>query len=170
MTKLGSLMITGVCVVLLSWLTAGLRSPVGAEAIGAEVVAPTQGLVQVTSHFSVDETGDRLEAILAERQFSLVARIDHAQNAASVDKQLRGTQLFIFGNPNVGTLLMQCNQTVAIDLPQKMLIWEDQAGQTRLAYNDPNYLMTRHSLGECRPVIDRIGEVLADIADLATQP
>jgi uncharacterized protein (DUF302 family) len=168
MKKLRSLFIYGLCVALLCWI-AGMRSPAVAGAVETESAVAANGLVQVTSNFAVAETGDRLEALLAERQFTLFARIDHAENAASVDKELRDTELFIFGNPNVGTLLMQCNQSVAIDLPQKILIWEDESGQTWLAYNDPAYLMARHSLSECGPVSDRISQVLADIARLTTQ-
>ena len=127
------------------------------------------GLVQLTSNFSVAETGDRLVTLLEERRLNLFARIDHAQNAASVGKDLRDTQLFIFGNPNVGTPLMQCNQSVGIDLPQKMLIWQDESNQVHLAYNDPHYLMDRHALNDCKPIIERISQVLDDLAQRATQ-
>lgn len=150
-------------IALLCWLVIRCVSPVAAE-----MVVP-QGLVQVASNFSVAETGDRLEALLAERRLNLVTRVDHARNAASVGKDLRDTQLFIFGNPNVGTPLMQCNQTVGIDLPQKMLIWQDATEQVWLAYNDPQYLMSRHTLSACEPILERIHQVLEDLAFKATQ-
>lgn len=127
------------------------------------------GLIQVRSEFTMEETGDRLAALLAERRLNVFGQIDHAQNAATVGKELRPTELFIFGNPAVGTPLMQCNQSVAIDLPQKMLIWQAADNQVWLAYNDPNYLMARHDLADCEPVIDRISQVLEDIAHRATQ-
>ncbi|MEM1311196.1 MAG: DUF302 domain-containing protein, partial [Cyanobacteria bacterium P01_H01_bin.153] len=63
--------------------------------------------------------------------------------------------------------LMQCNQSVAIDLPQKMLVWEDAAGQVWLGYNNPEYLLERHELEACEPVIERISQVLEDIATRA---
>lgn len=125
------------------------------------------GLVQMSSSFSVSETGERLEALFEERRLNLMAQVDHAQNAASVGEALRPTKLFIFGNPAVGTPLMQCNQSVAIDLPQKMLVWEDAAGQVWLGYNNPEYLLERHELEACEPVIERISQVLEDIATRA---
>ncbi len=134
----------------------------------ADMMASPNGMIQLPSQFSVAETGDRFEEALQQRQLTLFSRIDHAQNAASVGKELRETQLLIFGNPNVGTPLMQCNQTVAIDLPQKALIWQDEADQVWLAYNDPNYLLTRHDLTECEPIIERITGVLNELATAAT--
>ena len=137
--------------------------------VAAQSPMSETGLIQVSSEFSVEETSDRLNELLAERHLNVFARIDHAQNAASVGKELRPTTLFIFGNPAVGTPLMQCNQSVAIDLPQKMLIWQDADGQVWLAYNDPQYLNGRHDLTGCEMIIDRVGQVLGDIAQQATQ-
>jgi uncharacterized protein (DUF302 family) len=135
----------------------------------ADMHRTENGLVQVQSQFDVATTGDRLASLLQERGLTLMARIDHAQNAATVDQELRDTQLLIFGNPNVGTPLMQCNQTVAIDLPQKALIWQDEAEQVWLAYNDPQYLMERHHLVGCEPVIERVSQALNGLALAATQ-
>jgi uncharacterized protein (DUF302 family) len=126
------------------------------------------GLVYVSSKFSVAETGDRVEALLEEGPLNLFARIDHAQNALSVDKQLPPTQVLIFGNPNAGTPLMQCGRSVAIDLPQKMLIWQED-DQTWLAYNSPRYLMERHNLIGCEETIEMIGQALNRLAIAATQ-
>lgn len=141
-----------------------INSPATAQSNGLET-----GLIQVRSEFTVEETSDRLAALLAERRLNVFAQVDHAENAATVGKELRPTELFIFGNPAVGTPLMQCNQSVAIDLPQKMLIWQAADEQVWLAYNDPDYLMARHGLADCEPVIDRISQVLEDIAHRATQ-
>ena len=127
------------------------------------------GLIQVNSDFDAATTGDRLVACLAERRLKLFARINHAANAAAVDQALRPTELFIFGNPAVGTPLMQCRSSVAIDLPQKMLIWQDAREQVWLTYNDPRYLMSRHDLAGCAAVIERLSQVLQDIATTATQ-
>ncbi|MBE7383649.1 MAG: DUF302 domain-containing protein [Leptolyngbya sp. SIO1E4] len=135
----------------------------------AEIEDAPNGLVQMPSQFTVAETGDRFEALLQDRMLTLFSRIDHAQNAASVDKELRDTQLLIFGNPNAGTPLMQCSQTVAIDLPQKALIWQDDSEQVWLAYNDPAYLMSRHRLTECEPVVERVSQILNELAVAATQ-
>ena len=126
------------------------------------------GLVYMPSPFTVAETGDRLEALLEERPLNLFARIDHAANAASANKDLPPTQVLIFGNPNAGTPLMQCNRTVAIDLPQKMLLWQDEDGQTWLAYNNPRYLLERHNLTGCEQNIEMIGRALHSLAIAAT--
>ncbi|MEO0406939.1 MAG: DUF302 domain-containing protein [Cyanobacteria bacterium P01_A01_bin.135] len=122
------------------------------------------GLVYMPSQFSVAETGDRIEALLEERPLNLFTRIDHAENAASVGKDLAPTQVLIFGNPNAGTPLMQCSRTVAIDLPQKMLVWQDEDGQAWLAYNNPSYLMERHNLTGCESNIEMIGKALHSLA------
>jgi uncharacterized protein (DUF302 family) len=83
---------------------------------------------------------------------------------------LRPTELVIFGNPKVGAPLMQCSQTVAIDLPQKALIWQDESGQVWLTYNDPQYLAKRHEIGGCKAVLDKVRNALKNFAKTATQP
>ena len=114
----------------------------------AQATAPT-GLIVKSSPYSVEETETRFTQILEARGLNLFATVDHEQNAAGVDLALRPTRVIIFGNPRVGTPLMQCQQTIAIDLPQKVLIWEDDQGQVQLAYNDPQYLGGRHRLDGC---------------------
>ena len=125
-------------------------------------------LVSVKSQYSVKETADRLENVLKSKGMNVFGRIDHAAGAKKVDKELRPTELVIFGNPKVGTPLMQCAQSVAIDLPQKALIWQDESGQVWLAYNDPEYLKARHSIEGCDPVIEKIKGALANFAKAAT--
>ena len=75
---------------------------------------------------------------------TILARIDHAAAAANVGMALRPTEVLIFGNPLAGTPLMQAAQTIGIDLPLKALVWQDDAGKTWLAYNDPTWLARRH--------------------------
>lgn len=115
---------------------------------GGSVAAqtPNQGLISVESAYSVDETVSRLQTTLADRGLIVVTTVNHAANAANVNAELRPTQLIVFGNPNIGTPLMQSSQTTAIDLPQKFLVWEDAAGVVRVTYNDPQYLAGRHSI------------------------
>jgi uncharacterized protein (DUF302 family) len=86
-----------------------------------------------------------------------------------VGKQLRPTELVIFGNPKVGAPLMQCGQTIGIDLPQKALIWQDDNGQVWLTYNDPLYLAKRHEIAGCEPVLDKVQNALKNFAQAATQ-
>jgi uncharacterized protein (DUF302 family) len=97
-------------------------------------------------------------------------RINHAQGAQKIGKELRPTELIIFGNPKVGTPLMQCRQSVAIDLPQKALIWQDAQDQVWLSYNDPNYLVARHQIPGCGEVIKKVGMALGNFAKAATIP
>ena len=98
---------------------------------------------------------------------TVFARINHAQGAKNADLELRPTQLIIFGNPKVGTPLMQCSQSIAIDLPQKMLIWQDQLGDVWLTYNNPSYLATRHNVKGCDEVLDKVSTAIANFANAA---
>ena len=128
------------------------------------------GVISVKSSHDVRSTGDRLENILNQKGMTVFIRINHAENAQKVGKSLRPTELIIFGNPKVGTPLMQCSQSVAIDLPQKALIWEDEGGQVWLSYNDPTYLVNRHSIVGCAEVIEKIEKALSNFAKAATMP
>jgi uncharacterized protein (DUF302 family) len=106
----------------------------------------TNRLIIIASEHSVTETLDRLESALQEKGMTIFKRVDHAAGAEKVDLHLRPTQLLIFGNPKVGTPLMLCSQTAAIDLPQKALAYEDENGQVWLSYNDPAYMAKRHNI------------------------
>ncbi len=107
------------------------------------------GLITLRSAHSVTQTIQRLKGALRAKGMTLFARIDHARGAGRVGLELRPTTLLIFGNPKMGTLLMECKQSVGIDLPQKMLAWRDAHGRVWLTYNDPRYLAERHHLGRC---------------------
>ncbi|NET09635.1 MAG: DUF302 domain-containing protein [Symploca sp. SIO2B6] len=89
------------------------------------VTDPT-GLVIKPSPYSVEETERRFLQVLESKGLTIFATLDHAQNATNVDLQLSPTRVVIFGNPKVGTLLMQCQQSIGIDLPLKLLIWQDE--------------------------------------------
>ena len=128
------------------------------------------GLIHTKSAYNVMVTADRLEDIVKEKGMRVFLRINHAENARMVGRNLRPTQLLIFGNPKVGAPLMQCSQTVAIDLPQKALIWQDESGQVWLSYNDPVYLATRHEIDDCKAVLDKVKTALKNFAKAATQP
>ena len=134
------------------------------------VRAKRDGIVRVKSNFSVEETVKRFESIAKERGLNIFGTVNHQAGAESVDLELRPTQVIIFGNPRVGTPLMQCNQTTAIDLPQKALIWEDEEGQVWLGYNSPKYLSKRHQLRGCgEEALERVGNALKMLAQDATQ-
>jgi uncharacterized protein (DUF302 family) len=103
-----------------------------------------EGLTVCASRFGSKETFDRLAAAVVERGMTILARIDHAAAASQAGIELRPTEVLIFGNPRMGTPLMQAAQTVGIDLPLKALVWEDENGRTWLAYNDPKWIAKRH--------------------------
>jgi uncharacterized protein (DUF302 family) len=126
------------------------------------------GLVSIASKVSVKETLDRLAANLKAKDITVFARIDHGAGAASVDLALRPTEVLIFGNPKAGTPLMQSKQTVGIDLPLKMLAWQDAGAKVWLTYNDPKWLARRHHLGtDADASVDALATVVANLARAA---
>jgi len=130
-------------------------------------VVASDGLVKYESHYSVKETADRFESIAKSKGLTLFVRIDHQENASGVGLELRPTEVIIFGNPKVGTPLMQCAQEVAIDLPQKVMVSEDANNKVWLSYNNPNYLMKRHEIKGCDEVINKISDVLSKLSKAA---
>lgn len=126
------------------------------------------GLVSVKSPHDVATTIDKLTAVLESKGMSIFGRVNHAANAQKVDLSLRPTELLIFGNPAIGTPLMNCAQSVALDLPQKMLAWQDEDGNTWLGYNDPEYLKSRHVIEGCDEVLAKVSGALANFAKAAT--
>ncbi|MEM7563574.1 MAG: DUF302 domain-containing protein [Pseudomonadota bacterium] len=126
------------------------------------------GVIDVKSAHSVSVTADRLENILKKKGMTVFARIDHAAGAKKAGKKLRPTELVIFGNPKVGTPLMKCSQSIAIDLPQKALIWKDADGNVWLSYNDPQHLVARHNTQGCEKVIKKVTGALAKFSSKAT--
>ncbi len=106
--------------------------------------SPHNGLITLASAHSVDDTVERLEALLNERGIKIFARVDHSGEAEKAGLTMRPTKLLIFGSPKGGTPLMQAAPTVAIDLPLKALIAADAEGNVSLTYNDPEYLQARH--------------------------
>jgi uncharacterized protein (DUF302 family) len=127
------------------------------------------GLITIKSAHSVKKTVDRLESVLKEKGMTVFIRINHTDGAKKVGLKLRPTELLIFGNPKVGTPLMKCSQSAAIDLPQKALVSEDQGGQVWLTYNDPTYLANRHNIDGCDEVIKKIEQALRNFSDAATK-
>ncbi len=128
------------------------------------------GLITLKSAHSVPDTANRLVSALQNKGMTVFARIDHSEGANAVGQELRPTQLIIFGNPKVGTPLMQCSQTMAIDLPQKALIWEDASGSVWFTYNKPQYLSKRHAMTDCNASIAKVDGALSAFAKLATMP
>jgi uncharacterized protein (DUF302 family) len=109
-------------------------------------MAADDGLVRVASHHSVEETLQRLEAAFAAKGLQIFARVDHSGEAEKVGLKMRPTKLLIFGSPKGGTPLMVAAPTLAIDLPMKALVFEDDGGKVWLVYNRPEYLQARHDV------------------------
>lgn len=128
------------------------------------------GLITIKSAHDVKTTTDRLENALKTKGMTVFTRINHTAGAESAGMKLRPTEVVIFGNPKVGTPLMLCGQTMAIDLPQKALIWQDKEGATWLSYNKPKYLAERHNTKGCYKVIAKIEGALAKFSKQATMP
>ncbi len=102
------------------------------------------GIISVPSNHSVDQTVEKLKAILQAKAVTLFALVDHSGEAEKVGLRMRPTKLLIFGSPKAGTPLMLAAPSIAIDLPLKILVWEDNEGKVWLSYNSPEYLKERH--------------------------
>ena len=101
---------------------------------------------QKRSPYNVSETLDRLESVLKKKGITVFARVDHKYGAKKAGLQMQPTQLLIFGNPKMGTPLMNENPLMGLDLPMKALAWEDKKGQVWLAYTNPSELQRRHKI------------------------
>ena len=110
--------------------------------------APHRGIIDKSSRHSVEQTLEKLKSILQARGVTLFALVDHSGEAEKVGMKMPPTKLVIFGNPKAGTPLMQTAPSSAIDLPLKILIWEDAQGKVWVSYNSPVYLQERHDLPE----------------------
>ena len=104
------------------------------------------GIVNIRSNHECEATVEKLRSTLEAKAVTLFAVVDHSGEAAKVGMTMRPTKLLIFGNPKAGTPLMLAAPSVAIDLPLKILVWEDESGQTWVSYNAPEYLLSRHKL------------------------
>ena len=127
------------------------------------------GLITIESQHSVNVTADRFEQLVNDKGLTLFTRIDHEKNAAGVELELRPTQVILFGNPVAGTALMNCAQTIAIDLPQKALFWEDADGKSWISYNDPYYLKEQHSMQGCDAVLEKVSGLLSKLTAAAAE-
>jgi uncharacterized protein (DUF302 family) len=123
-----------------------------------------RGLTTIQSSFSPRATMDRVEAQIRAIGLNVFAHIDHAACAAEVGLPLPPTELIIFGHALGGTPLMQSVQTVGIDLPLKILVWQDTANNTWLSYNEPSWITQRHGVAGAESAIDKMTNLLKAIA------
>ena len=125
--------------------SSGLRVGTNLESIEENAMAaPAKGIVDKPSSHSVDETVEKLKGILQAKGVTLFALVDHSGEAEKVGMKMRPTKLLIFGSPKAGTPLMLAAPSIAIDLPVKILVWEDAQGKVWISYNSPEYLKERH--------------------------
>lgn len=106
-------------------------------------------MIKKKSAHDVTKTLDKLEAVLKEKDIGIIARVNHAAAAEKVEMTLRPTQVLFFGNPKLGTPLMQSNQLAGLELPMRVLAWEDEGGQTWLGYHSPQ------QIGDDLGIVDR---------------
>ena len=129
-----------------------------------------KGLTTIQSSFVPKATMDRLETEIRQKGMNVFARVDHAAGAAEVGLTLRSTELIIFGNALGGTPLMLSAQTIGIDLPLKVLVWEDAAGKTWISYNEPDWIAERHGVADAQPALNKMADLLSAISTAAARP
>ena len=126
------------------------------------------GLTTIASKCDPAELIERLEAAIKKKGMAVFGRVNHATGAKEVGMELPPTVVVIFGSAKAGTPIMQADQTVGIDLPLKVLVWQDAAGKTWISYNDPEWIAKRHGLGDgLKPIIGKMQEVIAAVAQEA---
>lgn len=127
-------------------------------------MAEGNGIINVASRHSVEETVGRIERMLAEKGVKLFALVDHSGEAEKAGMTMRPTKLLIIGNPRGGTPVMIAAPNMAIDLPLKILVAEDAAGKVRISYNNIAYLQERHGVPEGLTANLAVVEMLAEKA------
>jgi len=145
--------------------TDGRETTAGGGETAADADGAGDGLVTVERDEEFDAAVERITTAIEDSEnLSLVTTVDHAANAESVDMGLRPTTLFVFGNPAAGTPLMQASQSIGIDLPQKLLVWEAEDGATNVSYNDPFFLAERHGLEGVDDLLENTASALDSLA------
>ena len=125
-------------------LNSGNNSPSEKETPVAPIT--DNGIIAIPSNHSVDQTVEKLKGILQAKGVTLFALVDHSGEAKKAGLKMPPTKLVIFGSPKAGTPLMLAAPSIAIDLPLKILVWEDGQGEARISYNAPAYLQDRHGI------------------------
>jgi len=128
--------------------------------LAAGAARATEGVILVPSAHDVKTTMNKLEKTLTEKGITVFARVDHAGGAESVGQKLRPTELLIFGNPKLGTPLMQQKQEMGLDLPLKALVFQGEDGKTYIAYTDPAFLSKRYGVTEPAHVFQQMAGAL----------
>lgn len=117
----------------------------------------------------MEETLNKLRTAIQGMGINLIAEVDHAKAAADKDLVLRPTHVLIFGNPLVGTDLMQADQRTGLDLPLRLLVWEDDKGQVYLSYRHPKDLQQDFKLSNQQAVLDKMGKVFERLTEVVRE-
>jgi len=120
--------------------------------------------IKKKSAFSVQETIDKLEAILNEKGIAVFAKINHFQNAKNIDLEMNESQVILFGNPKIGTLMMQKNIFLSLDLPLKIAVVKDDSNNVWVVYNSTNIFKERYDFSNSE-IIERIDALLDNVTD-----
>ena len=135
----------------------------------SEVVADFN-VTTILSDKTFDATYNDIRSVIdGNANLTIVAELDHQANAANVELELLPTKVIIFGNPNLGTPLMQNSQTTALDLPQKILVYENAEGEVKIAFNNPELLVSRHGITNSDATLEIILAALQGLADAASE-
>lgn len=135
---------------------------------GNLIVETGEGIITVESNREFEQTYSSLEnAISSDENLEIFVMVDHQANAASVGMELRSTKVIIFGDPNLESPLMQNSQTIGLDLPQKILVWEDLEGIVKISYNNPLYLQQRHGISGNETQLQQIATILENLSTAA---
>lgn len=137
---------------------------------GATANAQPSPMTTRQSAHDVGTTVERLVAAIEKRGTKVVAKVDHAAAAAGAGLELRPTTVVIFGNPRLGTPLMQENQQIGLDLPLRVLVWQDAAGRVQIGYRTPDQLAGQHGITRQGDLRKTMADALAAITDEATRP
>lgn len=149
--------------VLLAVLGCCFLAAVRPPSIGAQESADaSQGMIAYRSNADFGTTLERVESAVKDRGLFLMNILDHSGSAAKFGRELSPNSVVLFGNPQVGSQIMACAPQAGIDLPQKLLVWEEE-GQVFVAYNSPEYLTRRHSIEGCEELLSRVAETLDSI-------
>lgn len=139
-----------------------------AAAIALFCLPAQAGMVTKTSAHSVSDTIDRLAAAVEKAGAKVFARVDHAKGAASVDAELRPTQMLMFGNPKLGTPAIQASQSIGLDLPLRVVAWQQEDGTVMVGYHDPADVAAMHGLPADHPTIAKMQGALGKLTGVAT--
>ncbi len=132
------------------------------------IIMNESGIISKISHQDFDTTYQKLKDVIEHNpNLKIIAELNHQGNASSVGLELNPTRIIMFGNPNLGTPLMQNAQTIGLDLPQKVLVYQNAEGVVKVAYNDPLYLKDRHGVTNKEEILNKIAGALDKITNAA---